>query len=183
MTDDTAGAPAAIATVDLTPGDWVLDPTRSSISIEHTGMWGLAKVKGVFTEFRGEAMVSPAGSVRGTVRIYTGSIDTENAKRDTHLRSADFFDAENHPSITFNATSALSESSGSISIRGELTVLDTTRPLSFTAQISELTAAALTLTANIPISRTDFGVSWNKLGMLKPVTLVTVTARFARQPR
>jgi polyisoprenoid-binding protein YceI len=182
MADTTARTPAATATADLTPGHWVFDPTRSTISIEHSAMWGLVTAKGVFTEVSGNAVIPPGGPAHGSLQIEAGSVDTKNAKRDTHLRSADFFDAENYPSITFNVISAVPGSDGTVAIKGELTVLDSTRPLDFTAQASEMTAAAVTLNANVPVNREDFGMNWNKLGMMKAVTLVTITARFTRQP-
>ncbi|MDT7697505.1 MAG: hypothetical protein QOI75_6875 [Pseudonocardiales bacterium] len=182
MADTNAHTPAAISTADLTPGHWVFDPTRSTISIEHAAMWGLVTAKGVFTEVSGNAVVPPGGPAHGSLQIEAGSIDTRNPKRDTHLRSADFFDAENYPSITFNAITAVPNSDGTVAIKGELTVLDSTRALDFTARASEMTAAAITLTANIPVNRNDFGMNWNRLGLMKPVTLVTITARFTRQP-
>ena len=69
-------------------------------------MWGLVPVKGVFRQVTGEGTVSPAGQVTGRVAVAAASVDTKNEKRDTHLRSADFFDSDNYPDITFTVNQA-----------------------------------------------------------------------------
>jgi polyisoprenoid-binding protein YceI len=71
-------------------GEWVLDPRRSSIRLKSRSMWGLAPVNGVFSEVSGNGTVSADGEVSGTVRVAAASIDTRNARRDAHLRSAGF---------------------------------------------------------------------------------------------
>jgi polyisoprenoid-binding protein YceI len=126
--------------------------------------------------------VSPDGSAHGTLTIDTASVDTKQAKRDTHLRSADFFDVDNHPSIIFIASGATANSDGTVEVTGELTVRGHTRPLIFTTQASETSANAVTLTADLSINRTDFDMTWNQFRMMKPLTSVTVAARFTRQP-
>jgi len=76
-------------------GEWVLDPRKSSIRLTSRSMWGLAPVNGVFREVSGNGTVTPGGEVSGTVTVTAASIDTGNTRRDTHLRSADFFDCGN----------------------------------------------------------------------------------------
>ena len=72
--------------------EWILAPSRSTISLQNRSMWGLVRVNGVFRQVTGDASVSPAGQVTGAVTVVAASIDTENAKRDKHLRSSDFFE-------------------------------------------------------------------------------------------
>ena len=81
-------------------GEWVLDPRKSSIRLKSSSMWSLAPVNGVFREVRGNGTVFPDGEVSGTVTVAAASIDTKNSRRETHLRSADFFDSGNNPDIT-----------------------------------------------------------------------------------
>ena len=81
-------------------GEWVLDPRKSSIRLKSSSMWSLTPVNGVFREVRGNGTVFPDGEVSGTVTVAAASIDTKNIRRDTHLRSADFFDSGNNPDIT-----------------------------------------------------------------------------------
>ena len=78
-------------------GDWVLDARRSSVRLKSRSVWGLAPVNGVFREVSGSGAISKDGSASGTLTVAAASIDTGNIQRDTHLRSADFFDSANHP--------------------------------------------------------------------------------------
>src|SRR5947209_3590447 len=96
-----APQPQALLADGTLAGEWALDPGRSSIRLKSMSMWGLAAVNGVFREIKGEGTVSPDGKVSGTITVAAASIETKNRKRDTHLRSADFFDTDNTPDITF----------------------------------------------------------------------------------
>src|SRR5258708_4186024 len=83
-------------------GSWTLDPARSTATLRSKSMWGLAPVKGVFRELEGSGKVSLTGEVTGRIALATGALDTKNTKRDTHLRSADFFLSDKYPAITFS---------------------------------------------------------------------------------
>ena len=98
-----APAVQALLTDGTLAGEWVLDRRESSIRLKNRSMWGLAPVKGIFREVSGNGTVSPDGEVSGTVTVAAASIDTKNTRRDTHLRSADFFDSGKYPDITFTA--------------------------------------------------------------------------------
>jgi polyisoprenoid-binding protein YceI len=166
---------------DVGAGRWTLDPAGTSVRVQHKTMWGLVNVKGVFAQVSGEGEVLAGGGAHGSVTIDAASLDTKNAKRDKHLRSADFFDADKHPSLVFTATDVTSVGNGTARITGDLTVIGVSRPLSFTAEASEVSADAVTLTAELPVDRKEFGMTWNQANMLKPLTFVTITARFTRQ--
>ena len=166
-------------------GTWTLDASRSTIGLRTKSMWGLAPVKGVFREVAGEGTVNAAGHVTGTVTVAAGSIDTKNNKRDTHLRSVEFFDVENHPSIVVSVTGISVAGAGSagtgISVTGTLTVRDRSRPVSFDAAVSTVDVGEVWLDAHLEVNRVDFGLRWNRLGMASMNNTITVHAVFTRQ--
>jgi polyisoprenoid-binding protein YceI len=118
--------------------------------------------------------------VHGTLTTDAASVDTKNAKRDTHLRSADFFSADQHPAIVFTATSVSPSADGpdSVQVTGDLAVAGRSRPLAFPARIASATADEATLEAEVTIDRADFGITWNQVGMLKGPSVITITARY-----
>src|SRR5689334_21498405 len=73
------------------PASFQLDAAGSAVSISHKTFWGLSTVRGSFTKLAGSAEILADGSARGRFEIDAASIDTKNAQRDKHLRSADFF--------------------------------------------------------------------------------------------
>src|SRR5579875_3384674 len=99
----TAPSPAELLKNGALAGAWALDSQRSSIRLKTRTMWGLVPVKGVFRQVSGTCEISPAGEAAGTLTVAAASVDTNNARRDKHLRSADFFDSDNHPDIIFTA--------------------------------------------------------------------------------
>jgi polyisoprenoid-binding protein YceI len=104
-------------------------------------------------------------------------------KRDNHLRSADFFDADHHPSIVFTASRVERDGPGVAEVSGELALRGVTEPLGFSARITGGGAdtpadTAVTLTATVMIDRTAYGMTWNRMGMMPGRTKVAVTARF-----
>src|ERR1700722_3466194 len=102
-------------------GNWTLDPARSTATLRSRSMWGLVPVKGVFREIEGGGTISPAGEVTGRIVLAAEAVDTKVAKRDTHLRSADFFHAEKYPAITFTLDK-LEPAGDGVSVSGTLTV-------------------------------------------------------------
>jgi polyisoprenoid-binding protein YceI len=176
------GAPAVDTpdTVLAGPSTWSLDPARSSVSLHSKTMWGLGTVRGAFGELAGSAEILPGGAARGRLEIGAASLNTKNAKRDRHLASADFFNAAEHPSIVADLASA-TRTGDRVAVQGTLTVAGVTRPLSFTATLADVTAAAFTLRAEgVVVDRADFGLTWNQLGMLTGASTVDVEARFIR---
>ena len=161
-------------------GEWVLDPRESSIRLKTRSMWGMAPVKGVFREVSGNGIISPDGQVSGIVTVATASIDTKNARRDTHLRSADFFDVANNPDITF-AADHMQPSGQGVAVAGALTVRGRTRPLSFDAAASVQGDGGIWLDAEIRINRADFGLTWNPMGMVGVNNTLAIHAVFTRR--
>lgn len=158
-------------------GAWTLDPARTSVTIHTKAMW-LLPVKGTARALEGGGTVAADGSVTGTLVIDAASIDTHNKKRDAHLRTADFFEVANHPTITFTATGARPSSSGKVALDGTLTMHGQTRPLTLLAEVA-VTGDSVTVTADADIDRNDWGVSWAKMGAgLK--NQVAISAHFDR---
>ncbi|GAB2868089.1 YceI family protein [Streptomyces deserti] len=167
-------------TVAVETGLWQLDTSASTVAVRHRTMWGLVTVKGTFAAVSGRGEVRPDGSAVGTLTLDVASLDTGSAKRDKHLRSADFFDADRHPEITFAARSAELRDGDQVHVVGQLTVRGISRPLSCTARLTEASADGLTLDAEFSVDRAQFGMGWNQLGMIRGLTTVTTTLRFTR---
>ena len=161
-------------------GKWALDPRTSSVRLKSRAMAGLARVNGVFREVSGNGTVFPDGEVSGTLTVAAASIDTKNTRRDTHLRSADFFDSGNYPDITFTAE-AIRPSGQGVAVTGALTVRGRTRPLSFDAAASVRGDGAVWLDAEVIINRADFGLTWNLMGMASMESILTIHATFSRR--
>jgi polyisoprenoid-binding protein YceI len=159
-------------------GTWVLDPRRSHVGLK-TRIIGLMPVNGAFGDVRGSGIVSPEGEVSGSVTVATASVDTKNKRRDRHLRSADFFDSDNYPDITFTVDAF--RPSGGTTIIGMLTVRDSTVPLSFDAAVSVPANGEVWLDAEVQINRGNFGVTWNQLGLVPMKNILTVHTVFIRR--
>ncbi len=165
--------------VTAEPGPWQLDPAQSTVTIKHKTIWGLVTVRGTFASVSGEGEVLADGTARGSLTFDAASLDTKHAKRDKHLRSADFFDVENHPRITFTAGSVTPEADGTVRVAGELTVRGKSRPLALTARAS-VGPDAITLSTETALDRADFDLTWNQLGMIVGLTTISADLRFVR---
>ena len=159
-------------------GEWVLDPRESSIRLKSRSM-GLIPVNGVFRDVSGNGAIAADGEVSGTVTVAAASIDTKNTRRDAHLRSADFFDSGNHPDITFTADD-IQPSGRGVAVTGMLTVRGRTRPLSFDAAASVRADGGIRVDAEVHVHRADFGLTWNRMGMISMTNTLTIHAVFTR---
>ncbi|MFE5140128.1 YceI family protein [Streptomyces fagopyri] len=167
-------------TVAVETGLWQLDPARTSVVIRHKTMWGLVTVKGVFAAVAGEGEVRSDGTAHGTVTLDVASLDTKNGKRDKHLRSADLFDAERHPTITFAVDDAVVAQDDTVAVTGQLTVRGVTRPQPVVARVTAASAEDVTLVAEFTVDRDQFDMGWNQMGMLRGLTTVVSTLVFTR---
>jgi polyisoprenoid-binding protein YceI len=174
----TAPEPETLLKNGALTGEWVLDPHRSSIQLNSRAI-GLP-VNGVFRDVSGDGTVSPDGEVSGTITVAAASIDTKNTRRDTHLRSADFFDSDNNPDITFTAHGIRPAEHG-VAVTGALTVRGQTRPVSFDAAASVPGDGEIWLDAKAQVNRADFGLTWNLMGMASMRNTLTVHAVFTRR--
>ena len=160
-------------------GPWVLDVAQTKVRIAHKTLWGLMNVKGTVAVIEGAGQIEPGGSLTGTMRLSASSFDTGNKKRDDHLRSADFFDVDRYPTIDLRILSGTA-TDGDIQLQGELTVKGISEPQALVARVVESTPNSVTITVDTEIDRARFGISWNKIGMIKGLNSVHVDARFTR---
>jgi polyisoprenoid-binding protein YceI len=161
-------------------GEWILDPSRSSVSLSNRSMGGLARVRGVFRQVSGNGTVSQDGLVSGTFAVATASIDTGNARRDKHLRSADFFDSDSHPDITFTVE-GIRPSRRGVTVTGTLSVRGRGRPLAFDAATAVQPNGEIWLDAEVIINRADFGLTWNLLSLVSMDNTITVHGVFTKR--
>ena len=143
-------------------GTWDIDPVHSDVSFTVRHMM-VSKVRGRFGSFSGEIVTAPefTDSTVATILDAT-SVDTGNGQRDGHLRSADFFAVDTHPTWTFRST-ALRPDGDEYALDGELTIKGVTRPVTFALEINGFGPDAYGGTragfsATTTINRSDFGV-------------------------
>jgi len=146
-------------------GTWAIDPVHSEVGFTVRHMM-VSKVRGKFTNFSGEFVTAtdPLGSsVTATVEL--ASIDTGNGDRDNHIRSADFFNVDEHPTMTFRSTGVRANGDG-FALDGELTLKGVTRPLTLDIELGgfgpdPFGGVRAGFTAVGEIKRSDFGVDFN----------------------
>ena len=169
---------ARLADGSLT-GMWQLDPARSSVNLSTKSMWGLAPVKGVFADVAGEGVLSDEGRISGRITVAAASIDTRNKKRDVHLRSADLLHSDAHPHIVFT-TERITPAGDQATVAGSLQIRGRTRPITFPATITASGDDEVRIEAEVLLDRSDFGLTWNQMGMASMKNTITVSAVFVR---
>ena len=161
---------------------WNLVPDQSSIGFKVKSLWGLAPVKGRFTEFSGDGQITDSQSVFGRVDIKAASLDTKLKKRDKDLRAPNFFDVEKYPDISVAVTGAEPVDDDTVDLRTDLTVKDTTAPLTLRVKVAALDSGAVRLSTATDINRQDFGVNGNLLGMIVDTATISGDVVFQRKP-
>jgi polyisoprenoid-binding protein YceI len=149
-----------------TPGDWIFDkPHTNLMFIARYAM--LTKVRGHFNSFEGTIHVTERPEDSWVeLAIDASSLTTDNDTRDNHLRSGDFLDLENHPTITFRSTKVQVLSEDSLRVTGDLTVRGMTKEVVLETEYAGATKDAygrtrVAFSAKTEIDRDQFGVSWN----------------------
>jgi len=157
---------------------WVLDPARSTVEFRVPHFWSLITVKGTFDRIDGSLAIAPEGSWTIAVGLEAASIDSGNARRDKHLRSADFFDVAQHPRLGFTSTSAVREGDV-LRVSGELEAAGRRVPLSFEAGVGER-GDELEVEATTTADQRAFGMTWSPLGMARTPATLYMKARLVR---
>lgn len=149
-------------------GTWTLDPGASTITTATKHFWGLITVRGTFTKATGAATVDADGAISARLEVDAASIDTKNTKRDEHLRSKDFFNAESHPSITFDTTDVTFTGDNPSRVTGTLNAGGVQQDVTFDATISADNSDRATMTADVVVDHRALGMTWSPMGMANP---------------
>jgi len=161
----TTTLPQADTLAGLTPGTWTVDPAHSSVGFTARHLM-LTKVRGHFSDFDAAVTIAAdplASQLEASVRL--ASVDTGNADRDAHLRTADFFGTDEHPEMTFRST-AIRPAADGYELVGDLTIGGRTNPVTFSLDVEGVTTdpfgnTKAGFTASTDINRSDWGLSFN----------------------
>ena len=156
----------ATSVTQLPNGVWNVDTESSELGFSARGMFGLVPVHGHFGQFAGTLTVDGDGA-RGELTIQAATLDTHNAKRDAHLRSADFFDVEAHPVLAFELTDVKLGAADGLSVSGVLRIRDTALAIESPVEATTAGSARLTLATALDVDRSAAGLGWSKMGMIK----------------
>lgn len=149
----------------ITAGTWTLDPTHTEIGFTVRHLIG--KVRGKFTGFEGTIVTAEdLTASRVNVSVDLSTIDTGTAGRDDHLRSADFFEVEKHPTMTFASTGIVQKSDTDFVVTGDLTIKGVSRQVELAAEFlgegsDPWGGTRVGVEATTQISRKDFGIDFN----------------------
>lgn len=178
-----------VVTTQSDPASFQIDPVHSELSFRIRHLMG--RVFGTFTEWEGTLVTDPAdlSSTSVDVTVQAASINTLNEQRDDHLRSDDFFAADEYPTLRF--TSTRTEVRGDdIAVHGDLTIRGVTRPVVLAGQFlgegpDPWGGHRVAFLASTTIDRNDFGVSFNQLvegvGMIGDEVDIEIAIEAVRQ--
>jgi polyisoprenoid-binding protein YceI len=157
----------------LNSGTWRLDSADSSVEFHVRHFYGLMTVKGHFDRYDGTIDLRSRPAV--TLTIDADSLDTKQAKRDKHLRSADFFDVERHPEVRFVSTTATLDGDV-LRVSGHLHAGGKAVPLQLDARVIE-GDGQLRLEATTPVDHRELGMTWSPLGIMRSPSALIVRGR------
>lgn len=145
-----------------------IDPTHSFVGFKVRHM-GIASVTGEFKEYEADIALDPGdlSTLRTTAVIETASIDTDNDRRDNHLRSDDFFNAEEFPEMRFESREVRLTGEGTFELVGDLSIRDTTQEIVLTGEFMGTVPARgeerMAISAEGRLNRFDYGLRWDNL--------------------
>jgi polyisoprenoid-binding protein YceI len=146
---------------------WKLDSAHTQINFSAKHMM-VTTVRGTFHDVEGTIELDETDPTRsrGEFRVAAASVDTNFGARDAHLRSADFFDAETYPMITFSSTDIRQVKDDVFEVIGDLTIRDVTKPATFTVELEGIVPGMgggrhAGLSASTKLERDAWGLNWN----------------------
>jgi polyisoprenoid-binding protein YceI len=162
---DVVTTPSGRTLDGLVPGVWAVDTSHSEIGFTARHLM-VTKVRGRFTDYTATITIAPNvldSTVQALVQL--DSVDTRDEKRDGHLKSADFFHVEEHPTMSFTST-GIREHGSDFYLDGDLTIRGTTHPVTFDLEFNGVAAApwggqSAGFSAETEINRKDWGLTWN----------------------
>ena len=177
----TAPAQPPPAKPQLGPNQWTVDSSHSAANFSVRHMM-VTTVRGQLGPISGSVEYDgkDVRTVKADVRIDVGGISTQNAKRDGHLRSDDFFDTANHPHITFKSKRVEPGAAGVFKLIGDLTIRGTTKEVVLnvegpTPPVKGMGGMRVGATATTKINRLEYGLKWNSMVEAGPVVSDEVT--------
>lgn len=158
----------AVAIPEVKTSTWNIDPVHSAAQFKVKHMM-ISNVKGEFTAVKGSLEFDEQNVENSSVQaeIDASTINTRDPQRDAHLKSADFFDVEKFPTLSFRSTQVSRKGGGELTVTGELTIHGITRPVTVVVEgPSEATKdpwgnTRIGISATTKINRKDFGLTWN----------------------
>ena len=166
----------SITTAGLATGTWRLDPARSSAEFRVPMLFGLMTVRGRFDRYEGTLDLSARPSV--ALIVDADSLTTDNARRDKHLRSADFFDVANHARVRFEADAA-DLAGENLKVRGLLYAAGKHVALDVEASVTPV-GDGLQIEATAFVDQRRLGMTWSPLGVVRAPSKLTVRGRLIR---
>jgi polyisoprenoid-binding protein YceI len=159
---------STLATPQTAVSTWNIDPAHSVAEFKVKHMM-ISNVKGQFAKISGVLTLDEGDLTKSRVEasIDSGSLNTRDDQRDTHLKSADFFHVEEHPTLSFKSTRIRKIRDGELAVSGDLTIRGVTRNVEFTVEGPTPPAKdpwgniRVGLSASTKINRKDFGLTWN----------------------
>jgi len=159
---------SALATQQVSTSTWNIDPVHSVAEFKVKHMM-ISNVKGQFSKLTGALTLDESDLTKSRVEasIEAASIETRDAQRDAHLKSADFFDVEKFPTLSFKSARITAVREGTLAVEGDLTIRGVTRKVVFSVEGPTPAAkdpwgnTRIAISATAKINRKDFGLTWN----------------------
>jgi polyisoprenoid-binding protein YceI len=158
---------------------WRIDPARSSVEFEVPLALGLSKVKGRFADYDGTLDLRRSPAI--TLRIDAAAVDTENARRDKHLRSDTFFGVDAHPHVLFLSESATLDGE-QLTVTGRLGAAGASEPLELVATLRQV-GEELEIEATAEVDQRRLGMTYSLMGLIRTPARLAVRGRLVQDSR